>query len=388
MHDFTYYNPTKVFFGRGANGKMMDELARDGLERVLLLYGGGSIKKNGLYKEICDALVARKVAIFECGGVKSNPVLAKTHEAVAIARAHDVQAIVAVGGGSVIDSAKAVAAGALYDGDLWDFYARKAKVERALPIYTVVTVSATASEMNFTTVLTNEALGLKVGLSHDVLYPKCTAIDPSVQATVSERQTVDGGIDAICHVLETYFDGSKGVEVQMEYAEGLIRSIMRVVPILRADPGDYDARAQYAWAALNALNGTTWAGHAGRGDFSSHAMGHAMSARYDSVHGETLAVVMPEWMKFVCESDLDVFARFAEKVFDIRAGTPKERALAGIDALKRTFASLGVPTTLRELDVPEADLPELAATVTRSGPIGVLRKLDKDDILNIYRAAL
>ncbi len=388
MFDFTYYNPTKVLFGKGVNGKIADEIARDGVSGVLLLYGGGSIHRTGVYEAVTEGLRRCGVRFAECPGVKANPVLSKAREAVAAVRAEKLGAILAVGGGSVIDCAKGVAAGALYDGDLWDFYERRAKLERALPVYAVATVSATASEMNYTSVMTNEALGLKVGLGHDLLYPRCTAIDPSVQATVSERQTVDGGIDAVCHVMETYFDGTMaGVELQMEYCEGLIRSIMRLVPILRERPGDYDARSQFAWASVNALNGTTWAGHPGRGDFASHAIGHALSARYDSIHGETLAAVMPAWMRYVCADNPAPFARFAERVFDARGGSEADLATQGIDGIRAWFASLGAPTTLRALGVPEGDLPELAATVTRNGPVGVFRKLAGEDVLKIYQAA-
>lgn len=387
MYDFTFYNPTRVIFGRDVFPKLADELAKDGISRVLLLYGGGSIHKTGVYDQVVKALNSHDVVFFECPGVKANPVVSKAREAVEAIKSNRIEAVVAIGGGSVIDSAKGIAAAALYGGDIWDFYSRKATVEQALPIYTVVTVSATASEMNFTSVMTNEELGHKVGLSCEQFYPRCTLIDPSVQFTVSERQTMDGGIDAVCHVLETYFDGAKGLEIQKEYAEGLVRSIIRLMPILRAHPDDYDARAQFAWAAVNALNGITWAGHPTRGEFSSHGMGHTLSAKYDSVHGETLSVIMPAWMKYVYKRDMTTFARFAERVFGANAGSEEERALAGIECLKGFFASLGAPVTLGDMGIPKADLPELAAHVTRNGAIGSLMKLETGDVLKIFESA-
>lgn len=387
MHDFTFYNPVKVIMGRGVGAKIVDEMASRGIARVLLHYGGGSIKKNGVYDELASAMKAAGVAWFDCGGVKSNPVVTKAREAVAIAREHDVQAILAVGGGSVIDSAKAVAAGVKYDGDLWDFFSGKAKIADALPIFAVATVSATASDMNFTSVLSNEELGFKSGLHSTRFFPTVTAIDPSVQASVPERQTVNGGVDTIAHVLECYFDGAKGVDVQKEYCEGLVRSVIRLMPILLEDPADYDARSQFAWAAACALNGTTNAGHPGRGDFASHAMGHALSVRYDSIHGETLAVIMPSWLKYVYKEDLETAVRFAGRVFGITEGTDEERAAAGIERLRDFFRSLGAPGTLRDLGVPKEDIPTLADYVTRKGPIGVLRKLERNDVIAIYEAA-
>lgn len=387
MHNFTFYNPTRVVFGRGVFPKLADELAKDDISRALLLYGGGSIHRTGVYDQVVGALDSQGVFFFECPGVKPNPVISKAREAVETIKSNRIEAIVAIGGGSVIDSAKGIAAGAFYDGDIWDFYSRRATVERALPIYTIVTVSATASEMNYTSVLTNEELGQKVGLGCELFYPRCTFIDPSVQFTVSERQTADGGIDAICHVLETYFDGAPGLELQKEYSEGLVRSIIRLLPILRARPDDYDARAQFAWASINALNGTTWAGHPARGDFASHAMGHTFSAKCDSVHGETLSAVMPAWMRYVRGEDLPTFARFAERVFGMNAGSEEERALAGIECLKDFFASLGAPVAIRDMGVAMLDLPEFAAHVTRNGPIGSLKKLETEDVLNIFESA-
>lgn len=386
VYDFTFSIPTKVIFGRGVNLKLGEELARDGISRVLLLYGGGSAHKTGVYKSVTDNLRENGVSFTECSGVKPNPVISKAREAVGIIKSGSLEAIVAVGGGSVIDSAKAIAAGALYDGDTWDFFSREAKAERALPVYAVVTVSATASEMNYTSVMTNEEKGIKLGLHSPHFFPRLTLIDPLVQATVPEKQMVNGGIDAITHLLETYFAASDGVEVQQEYIEGLVRSLMRLIPALKEDPSDYDARSQYAWATVCALNGTAFAGYPARGDFASHQLGHMLSARLDAVHGETLSVMMPAWMKHVYKEDLKLFARFAEKIFGI-AGGGEEKALAGIEALRDCFASFGAPVTLRELGVREDDLPEYASLATRAGPLGILKKIHSDDALEIYRLA-
>jgi alcohol dehydrogenase YqhD (iron-dependent ADH family) len=385
VRDFIFYNPTKVFFGRGANARIGAECAAGGHERVLLHYGGASAHAAGVYDEVARSLSEAGVSFLEIAGVKPNPVISKAREAIEAIRKNRIGAIVAIGGGSVIDSAKAVSVGALYDGDVWDFYARAAKIERTMPVYAVATVSATASEVNCTSVMTNEEITLKSGLTDFALYPRCAFIDPSVQFSVPPRQVADGGIDAICHVMETYFDGTPDVDLQKEYGEGLVRSLVALTPKVLASPDDYEARAQYAWAAACALNGTTWAGHSGKGDFASHAMGHALSAKYDAVHGETLSIVMPSWMRHVYKEDLPSFARFARRVFAADAKSDEESALEGINRVRAFFESLGAPVRMRDIGIPEEDLPALAATF--ASPIGTLKKLDRSDVLDIYMLA-
>lgn len=387
MYDFIFNLPTKVIFGRGVNSKIGEELVKAGISKVLLLYGGGSVHKTGVYRDVVNSLREKGVSCAECSGVKPNPLISKTREAIEIMKSNSLEAVVAMGGGSVIDSAKAVAAGALYEGDVWDFFSRKAKVEKALPLYAIVTVSATASEMNFTSVQTNEEQCLKLGLHSESFFPAITFIDPAVQASVSEKQTVEGGIDAISHLLEAYFLSSEGLEIQQEYIEGLVRCLMKLIPALRENPSDYDARSQYAWATACALNGMAFAGYPARGDFSSHALGHVLSARFDAVHGATLAVMMPAWMKYVYKENLNTFARFAEKVFGVSAGSEEERAQAGIASLRDFFASLGAPVSLRRLGVREEDLCGYADAVTAAGPIGLLKKINREDALNIYKLA-
>jgi alcohol dehydrogenase YqhD (iron-dependent ADH family) len=385
LRNFVYYNPTKVYFGTGVNSRV-GEVVGGEFRKVLLLYGSGSAKSSGVYGDVVKSLRAAGTDFHECAGVKPNPVLSKIEEAIGVVRREGIEAIVAIGGGSVIDSAKGVSAGACYDGGVWDFYARRAKIARAMPFFAVATLSATASEMNCTSVVTNETLGVKTGLTDDALFPRATFLDPSAQFSVSARQTAGGGIDAICHVMETYFDGTTGVELLMEYAEGLVRSLMELIPAAVRDPRDYDTRAQLAWASANALNGTTWAGHEGRGDFASHAMGHVLSAKYDTVHGESLSIMMPAWMEYVRAYNERAFARFARRALGVTALSDEAASREGIAGIRKFFKSLGAPTRLRDIGVPEADLPELADSAARA-PIGALRKLERGDILAIYRAA-
>ncbi|MDR3164256.1 MAG: iron-containing alcohol dehydrogenase [Synergistaceae bacterium] len=384
MRNFIYYNPTKVYFGTGVNSQV-GEIVGGEFKKVLLLCGGGSARASGVYDDVTASLRAAGVDFRECAGVKPNPVVSKIEEAIGIIKREGLEAIVAIGGGSVIDSAKGVSAGACYDGDVWDFYARKTKIARAMPFFAVATLSATASEMNCTSVIINEALGVKTGLTDNALFPRATFLDPSAQFSVSARQTADGGIDAICHVMETYFDGTTGVELLMEYAEGLVRSLMELIPAAIRNPRDYDARAQLAWASASALNGTTWAGHSGRGDFASHAMGHTLSVKYDTVHGESLSIMMPAWMEYVRADNEYAFTRFARKVFGV-ISPDDEASRGGIAGMREFFKSLGAPTRLRDIGVSKEDLPELADMTARV-PIGVLRKLGREDILQIYRAA-
>ena len=385
LRNFIYYNPTKVYFGTGVNSQV-GEVVGGEFKKVLLLYGSLSAKSSGVYDDVVKSLRAAGADFRECAGVKPNPVLSKIEEAIGIIKSESLEAIVAIGGGSVIDSAKGISAGACYGGDVWDFYARKAKIARTLPFFAVATLSATASEMNCTSVVTNEALGVKTGLTDNALFPRATFLDPSVQFSVPAKQIADGGIDAICHVMETYFDGTPGVELLMEYAEGLVRSLMELIPAAIRSPRDYDTRAQLAWASANALNGTTWAGHSGRGDFASHAMGHTLSVKYDTVHGESLSIMMPAWMEYVRTDNESVFARFARRVLGVVSQSDVDASREGIAGMKEFFESLGAPTRLRDIGVPEGDLPELADN-TAGVPIGVLRKLGCDDILAIYRAA-
>jgi alcohol dehydrogenase YqhD (iron-dependent ADH family) len=376
-----------VFFGRGVNSRVGEELASDGFSSVLLLYGGASVKAAGVYDEVVRSLAGHGVRFFECGGVKPNPSVSKLREAIGIIRSNEIEAIVAAGGGSVIDSAKGISAGVRYDGDVWDFYSRKAQVGPVMPFYAVATVSATASEMNCTSVVTDDETEVKTGLTDFALFPSKTFIDPSAQFSVPVKQIADGGIDAVCHVMETYFDGTPDVDLQMEYAEGLVRSLLELIPKAAANPRDYEIRAQYAWAAACALNGTTWAGHSGKGDFASHAMGHALSAKYDAVHGETLSIVMPNWMRYVMHGNLYAFARFARRVFGVDSPSDEDAAREGIERVSEFFRSLGAPLRLREIGVPEEDLEDLARKAAPGSGVGSLKKLGVSDVLDIYKAS-
>ena len=387
MQNFMWWNPTIVFFGKGTIPKLTEQLEAMKAKSVLLLYGGKAVFKNGAYAQLVDGLTKAGIAFPEIGGVKPNPRIDKVREAIARVKASPVDAIVPIGGGSVFDTAKAVAAGARYDGDVWDFFTGKAEVQDALPILGVLTVSATSSEMNGIAVISNPEAEAKTSLRSPLLNPRVSVIDPSLQASVPERQTVNGGIDIIAHVLERVLDGDEGAELMDEQGYALVRSMIRLIPELVEDPQNYDARAEYAWAGAMAHSGFLSCGRATRGDFASHNLGHTLSLLYDVPHGASLAVMMPAWARYLYGENPVPFARLAENVFDVFDGTDEEKALEGIEALEDFFSSLGAPTTLRELDVPEEDLPRLAENASKNGPFGVLKKLSREDALEIYKLA-
>jgi alcohol dehydrogenase YqhD (iron-dependent ADH family) len=393
MRDFVFYNPTRIIFGKKATDKIGETVASAGIRRALLIYGKGSAKASGVYDRVRASLAQAGVDVTDLSGVQPNPVVSKVREGIALCRERDLEAVIPVGGGSVYDTAKAVAAGVRYEGDIWELYGDRIPVKGALPIFGILTTSATGSEMNRGSIITNEATRQKWGLHSDFIYPTVSIIDPELQATLPRSQTVWGGIDTIVHVLEVYFDGVRNVDVMSEYSEGIIRTVMKHLPRVMADAADYDSRAELAWAATLALNESTKCCRTG-GDWSTHTIEHSLSAIYDIVHAAGLAVIMPAWMEHVRGEYPEIFARFAEKIFGVVAGSsPKgqeQAGLAGIAQLRAYFTSLGAPVTLRDLNIPEADLERIADNVmeTKGGaPIGMMKKLVREDVLSILRRA-
>lgn len=387
LHNFTWWNPTIVFFGEGTIPKLAEQLSAIRARSVLLLYGGAAVFKNGAYAQVTEALTRAGIEFPEVGGVLPNPRVDKVREAIARIKAVPVDAIVPIGGGSVFDSAKAVAAGACYDGDVWDFFEKKAEVQKALPIFGVLTASATSSEVNDIAVVSNPESEFKTSISSPLLFPKVSVIDPTLQFTLPERQTVNGGVDIMAHVLERVLDGDDGAELMDEQGYALLRSMMRLIPDLIENPKDYDARAEYAWAASIAHSGFLSCGRNGRGDFASHKLGHALSLLFDVPHGASLSVMMPAWARYLHEEYPVPFARLAENVFDIYDGTDEDKALEGIESLEDFFGSIGAPTTLRELNVQEEDVRRLAENASSHGSFGKLKRLSEEDVLEIYKLA-
>lgn len=386
MENFVFHNETKLIFGKGTIEKVGEEIKAAGFKKVLMLCGGGSIKKNGVYDQTVESLRKNGVEWVEVWGVKPNPVLSKVHEAIEVARKEKVQAILGVGGGSVIDSAKAVAAGVLYDGDIWDAFIGKYRVEKALPVFAILTISATGTEMNGNAVVTNENTLEKFAMSSKAVYPRVSIIDPSVQSTLPREQTVNGAVDAIAHILEYYFDGSDSL-VQNELSEGLIRTIMSCTEKLLQDPTDYEARANFAWSATLALNGLTAAGRRG-GDWACHRIEHSLSALYDIAHGAGLAIVFPAWMKYVWKEKPEQFIRFSKKIFSVQSDGDVA-ALEGIEAFKSWLKKIGAPVSLKDVNIAASDLDKIVENVfRRDESFGRLKKLERSDVRKILELAL
>jgi alcohol dehydrogenase YqhD (iron-dependent ADH family) len=388
IKNFTWWNPTIVIFGAGTIPQIADQLAAVNAKSALLVYGGKAIFKNGAYAQVTEALAKKGIAYPELGGVKPNPTIDKVREGVARVKAAMVDAVVPIGGGSVFDTAKAIAAGAFYDGDVWDLFEDKAlELHRALPVFGVLTASATSSENNNIAVVSNPQKSAKTSFVSPFIFPRVSIIDPAAQFSLPEEQTVHGGIDVMIHAMERLFDGAPDVELIDELGYALVRSMMKIIPELRENPESYAARAQYAWAATLAHNGSLSCGRGERGDFSSHKLGHSLSLLFNTPHGASLSVMMPAWARYLYREYPAPFARFAQAVFGVGAGGEEDMALECIERLESFFRSLGAPTTLRELRVGEADIERLAQNAAQFAPFGVLKPLTADDIMEIYKLA-
>lgn len=352
MENFTYFNPTKIEFGTNKEQLIGQHLAEHGIKKVLLTYGSERIKRDGLFATVAKSLAAKNIEFVEFGGIISNPVIAKVRDGVALARTHQVQAILSVGGGSVLDSSKAIAAGALYDGDVWDLFIGKGAVESALPIFDILTLAATGSEMNSGAVVTNEATKEKFAIQSAHTYPKVAIVNPALMQTVSRDYLVYSAADIIAHSIEGYFTARVQPRFQSRLVEAIINTVIETTGTLLADPTDYNARAEFAWASTQALNGLTYSGTAGF-SYPNHMIEHALSALFNVPHGAGLSVVIPAWMKWFQERNPSQFARFAKQIFGL------ETAEQGIAALESWFDKIGTPTRLSQLGITAADIPAI-----------------------------
>lgn len=384
MENFVFQNPTKLVFGKGTVEKIGEYLKKDGIKKVLLLYGGGSIKKNGVYEKVVRSLIENGVEKVEVSGVRPNPVLSKVHEAIDVARKNDVQAILAVGGGSVVDSAKAVAAGFYYEGDIWDAFIGKYNVKKALPLYVILTMSATGTEMNGNGVVTNEETKEKFYFSSKHVYPVLSIVDPTTQFSLPKEQVVYGAIDAISHVMEYYFD-TTGSDLIDRIDEGIIKTLIETTEVLIKEPENYEARANFCLATTLALNGLTGMGTNG-GDWSSHELEHAVSAlKPDVAHGAGLAIVFPAWMTYVKDKISEKLIKFGKNILGLDGEITPERT---IEALKNWYSSIGAPVKLSEVGFTKEDIDELTKTANKHAPFGTVKELREEDIRKIYEIAL
>lgn len=386
MENFTFRNATKIIFGKDAENYVGTETARYG-SKVLLHYGGGSIKKYGLYDRVLKSLKDANLEIIELGGVHPNPRLGLVKRGIDICRKDKVDFILAVGGGSAIDSAKAIAAGVPYNGDVWDFYTGKAVVDKIIPVGVVLTIPASGSEASSSSVITNEEGLYKIAFSSEMLRPEFAILNPEITYTLPPYQTACGVSDIMAHIMERYFTTVKNVDLTDRLCEAMLKTVISNMPIVLKEPENYGARAEIMWAGTIAHNDLLSTGRIS--DWGSHAIEMEISGIYDIPHGAGLAVVFPAWMKYVYKQDLKRFAQFAVRVWNEEPdfNDIEKVALAGIKRLEDFYKRIGLPSTLKEANVPYDMLEEMARKCTERGPAGNFVKLNKDDVLEILMLA-
>lgn len=382
MDNFSFYNPTKIEFGKDKEQGIGEILAAHGIKKVLLTYGSERIKRDGLFAKVAKSLDIQGIGFVECGGIVSNPVISKVREAISTAREHQVEAVLSVGGGSVLDSAKAIAAGTQYLGDVWDLFVGKGQINSALPVFAILTLAATGSEMNPGAVVTNEATKEKFAIKSVHTFPKVSIVNPALMQTVSRDYLVYSAADIIAHSIEGYFTATVQPRIQSRLVESVISTVMETTEALLADPADYDARAEFAWAATLALNGITYAGTAGFG-YPNHMIEHSLSALFNVPHGAGLSVVMPAWMKWYHGRNPAQFERFAKQIFGLKT------AEEGIAALEKWFDKIGTPTRLSQLGITEANLPAILENLKGNAQwFGLAETYTQDMLADILRRAL
>ncbi len=392
MFDFKYYAPTKVIFGRNTETKVAELIREFGGTKVLIHYGGGSVIRSGLLKRVTDALAEACIPFVTLGGAVPNPRLSLVYQGIELCRREKVDFLLGVGGGSAVDSAKAIGYGVANEGDVWDFYDYKRTAEGCLPLGVIMTLAATGSEMSDSSVITKEEGLVKRGYSSDYGRPKFAIMNPELTMTLPDYQTACGCADIMMHTLERYFTSGGNMEITDALAEGLLRTVMKNAEILVKDPRNYDARAEIMWAGSLSHNGLTGCGNDG-GDWMTHKLEHELGGLYDVAHGAGLTAVWGSWARYVFRECLPRFRRFAVNVMGVvPAGSDEETALKGIEALEDFFRRIRMPVNLRELGVTptEEELADMArkCAVGVGGAKGSARLLNEEDMLAIYRASV
>lgn len=388
MENFNFYSPTEFVFGRGRENECGIYVRKYGGSKVLLHYGSASARKSGLLDRVIASLQAEGVEYVELGGVQPNPHDTLVYQGIEICKSEKIDLILAVGGGSTIDSSKAIAMGACYDGDFWDFYSKKAKPQAALPVGTVLTIAAAGSEGSGDAVITRQDGLLKRGCTTDLIRPRFSILNPELTFSLPAWQTACGCTDIMSHTFERYFTSTEDVEVTDRLCEAILMTIIKEAPRVIANPADYDARANIMWAGMVAHNNIIGVGRIQ--DWSSHKLEHELSALYDCSHGAGLAVIQPAWMEYIMPQCVMRFARFATRVMGCKMDFehPEVTAREGIDRLRRFFASIGMPVNFQQLGAREEDIPHFVETLgIGDGEIGGIVKLNAEDVANIYRIA-
>ena len=388
MNDFQFCSPTEFVFGRGKEHEAGRLVKKHGGTKVLLHFGGGSARRSGLLSRIEASLDAAGIGYVELGGVKPNPRDTLVYEGIELCRKEGVDFILAVGGGSSIDSSKAIAMGVPYEGDFWDFYSGKAILQSALPVGTVLTIAAAGSEGSGDSVVTREADGLKRGTGSDLIRPRFSILNPELTCTLPAYQTACGATDIMAHVFERYFTNTQEVEITDRLCEAVLLTMVRETPRVIAQPDLYEARANIMWAGTVAHTNIVGVGR--EQDWNSHGIEHELSALYDCAHGAGLAVIMPAWMEFVYQHDVMRFAQIAVRLWGCQMNFvhPEITALEGIRRFRMFLHSIGMPINFAELGAKEEDIPKLVEKFgIGDGKTGGFVSLSAADITEIYRIA-
>ena len=391
MGNFQYYTPTKIVFGRGAEEQTGQLAAEQGCKKVLVHYGGGSVVRSGLLERICRSLDAAGISYVSLGGVVPNPRLSLVYEGIRLARKEQVDFILAVGGGSVIDSAKAIGYGVANEGDVWDFYEKRRTAKACLPIGVVLTIAAAGSEMSDSSVITKEEGWLKRGYSSNYARARFAVMNPELTMTLPKYQTASGCVDIMMHTMERYFNHSENMEMTDGISEHLIRTVMKNAKILMNEPDNYQARAEVMWAGSLSHNGLTGCGTGG-GDWASHQLEHELGGMFDVAHGAGLAAVWGSWARYVMDAEPERFAKFAVNVMGVEPEAEKlKTAQKGIEAMEDFYRALDMPVCIGDMgiELTEEQMRELAEKCSHFGKrtIGCIKKLDQEDMYRIYKEA-
>ena len=393
MFNFTYFTPTEVVFGKGTETQAGVLVKKYGGKKVLIHYGSGSVVRSGLLGRVKASLEEQGISYVELGGVVPNPVLSLVYKGIDLAKREGVDFILAVGGGSVIDSAKAIALGALYDGDVWDFFLGKAEPKKTLPVGVILTCPATGSESSMVAVINNTQAGMKLLVSNPVLRPALTFMNPELTCSLPKFLTACGIVDMFSHVCERYFCPEDEIGVIDRMSEGILKTLVDIGPKLLKDLGNYDYRAEIMWIGTIAHNNTVGIGRVQ--DWGTHEIGNELSALYDTPHGATLSIIMGSWMRYVFEKKPERFARYAEKVFGVERREGKEGTLEaarkGIEETEKFFRSLDMPISFSDFRIPEDGIEEMLDHIPFRGEddsIGGIVRLNREDCRNIYVMAL
>lgn len=390
MNNFTFYSPTEFVFGKGTEMQTGELVRKYGASKVLIVYGGGSVVRSGLLERVKQTLAQTGIPCIELGGVQPNPIDTKVYEGIDLCRREGVDFVLAVGGGSVIDTAKAIAAGVPYEGDFWDFYIQKATVSSALKVAVVLTIPAAGSEGSGNSVITKVSTLQKMSLrAPELLRPRFSIMNPELTFTLPPYQTAAGIVDMMAHIMERYFTNTADTEIADRLCEGTLKAIITEAPRVMADPKDYGARANIMWSGMIAHNGTCGVGN--EEDWASHFMEHEISALYDVTHGAGLAVIFPAWLTWMASHHVEKVAQYAARVWDVPVSEDlKAMALEGVARLKSFFTSIGMPVNFAQLGVEHPDIELLVEHLhaNKGEQVGCYVRLGRKETREIYELAL